>query len=91
MTVVISLIKDFARIYSDTPAFLEIFAPIQLQLNSLPCDKFCAQTASIFQTTNSYLSSLIESSKLKRRPLQLQKRKAVAIETYIPKFQEQYV
>ncbi|KAH6569802.1 hypothetical protein BASA62_004602 [Batrachochytrium salamandrivorans] len=34
--------------------------------------------------------SQITSAALKRRPLQMQKRKAIAITTYVPKFQEGY-
>ncbi len=33
---------------------------------------------------------MIESAKLKRRPLQLQKRKAIPIKTYVPKFHTSY-
>ena len=36
------------------------------------------------------IGPLLESARLKRRPLQLQKRKAVAIKTFVPKFQTSY-
>lgn len=36
------------------------------------------------------ISPLIESAKLKRRPLELQKRKAVPIKTFVPKFHTSY-
>lgn len=36
------------------------------------------------------INPLLEGAKLKRRPLQLQKRKAMAIKSYVPKFHATY-
>ena len=88
----VDCIYQYARIYTESEAFIEIFSPLLSLLNVF------VESSTLEDTNNSsspliekrdLINGLMESSKLKRKALQLLKRKPVAIATYVPKFQEQ--
>ncbi|KAJ3293561.1 nucleolar complex protein 14 [Borealophlyctis nickersoniae] len=84
------LLGRFARLYNDTPAFVEVFEPVVQLFDQFPLDQLTGVAQDKISNSRQLIGGLVASSRLKRRPLQLQKRKPVAIKTYIPKFEEHY-
>ncbi|KAJ3312530.1 NADH:ubiquinone oxidoreductase [Blyttiomyces sp. JEL0837] len=87
----VETVGRYARLYMSTGAFIELFTPILALIEKIPIDLMDETAATSVKTALELVRGLISSSSLKRRHLQLQKRKPVAIATYVPKFQEQYV
>ncbi|KAI8613320.1 nucleolar protein 14 [Chytriomyces sp. MP71] len=89
----VTTLGQFSRVYSDNCAFKEMFKIFadRLELVSKQVSSKAAQPVKdCFRTNLELVKGLLASAELKRKPLQLQKRKAIAIETYVPKFQEHY-
>ncbi|KAJ3414203.1 nucleolar complex protein 14 [Chytridiales sp. JEL 0842] len=86
----VKLVSMFAKLYSDIPAFIDVFQPLLSTFQQFPVSKMAADAQEPIKAGLKLVESLLASAELKRRPLQLQKRKAIAIETYVPKFQEHY-
>ncbi|KAJ3007859.1 UNVERIFIED_CONTAM: nucleolar complex protein 14 [Siphonaria sp. JEL0065] len=101
LATAVNLIGQFSRVYSDASGFIEIYAPLLEKLvkfEGLVSKKPFAKAAKkpsetlvgIFKTNIDLVKGLLVSAALKRKPLLLQKRKAMAIKSFVPKFQEHY-
>ncbi|KAJ3163353.1 nucleolar complex protein 14 [Irineochytrium annulatum] len=91
LAVAIDLLKSYSHLYNELPSYIEIFTPFVTVLESMPMVSIKDATLrEIVTQTLAKTKQFLSTSLLKRKPLQLQKRKAVAIPTYAPKFQENY-
>ncbi|ORY32396.1 Nop14-like protein [Rhizoclosmatium globosum] len=100
LATVTNVIGQFVRIYSDASGFIEIFTPLLEKLegyatlfqtaNKKKSSKPSEALTNAFKVNIDIVKGLLASGKLKRKPLLLQKRKAMAIRTFVPKFQEHY-
>ncbi|KAJ3103998.1 nucleolar complex protein 14 [Physocladia obscura] len=90
----LNLVGQYSRIYSDAPAFIEMFSPLADKMQAFSGKKQTTiineKLAAALKANLDLVRSLLASAELKRKPLQLQKRKAIAIQTYVPKFEEHY-
>ncbi|KAI8811170.1 nucleolar protein 14 [Cladochytrium replicatum] len=83
------LVVQYAKILADSVAFRELFSIFPDAVGSAEAAAF-GDAASEVQDLRDTLEKLTARCLLSRRPLQLQKRKAVPIATYMPKFNEKY-
>ncbi|KAI9350805.1 nucleolar protein 14 [Obelidium mucronatum] len=105
LITIINLIGQFSRVYSDASGFIEIYTPLVEKLEQfepllhVPKPKAGKKNSGgavsdmlldAFKVNLDLVKSLLASAALKRKPLFLQKRKAMAIRTFVPKFQEHY-
>ncbi|TPX73510.1 hypothetical protein CcCBS67573_g05214 [Chytriomyces confervae] len=87
----LNTIAQYARVYSDLSGFIEVFAPLLEKMKAIGERRRLSEAvATSFKIHTELVQGLLASAQLKRKPLQLQKRKAIAIKTYVPKFQEHY-
>ncbi|KAI8843220.1 nucleolar protein 14 [Chytriomyces cf. hyalinus JEL632] len=87
----LNTIAQYARVYSDLSGFIEVFAPLLEKMKAIGERRRLSEAvAKSFKIHTELVQGLLASAQLKRKPLQLQKRKAIAIKTYVPKFQEHY-
>ncbi|KAJ3045949.1 nucleolar complex protein 14 [Rhizophlyctis rosea] len=91
----VQLLGRFARLWGNEGvgvAFVEVFEPVLEVLRAVDVGDGGLEGVGkeAVTTVVSLIEGLIASAKLKRRPLQLQKKKPIPIATYVPKFQEHY-
>lgn len=79
---------EMIRLYSDLPSLVEILSYISAVLNAIDAKHPTIKDQMV--EVKSKLEMSLSSAKLKRRPLEMQKRKAIPIQTYQPQFQTQY-
>ncbi|KAJ3014689.1 nucleolar complex protein 14 [Thoreauomyces humboldtii] len=103
LVAAIKLLGRYARLYNEQPAFIELFAPFVSVLESIPLPSSSASSASSpspsaassslttsVSATLIQITSLISSTKLKRRPLLLQRFAPIPMATFVPKFDAHY-
>ena len=81
------ILTQLLPIYAQSPAVVELFHPIIDLIESIPMD---TEIGEYIRNTIRKWRLIIEATTLRRKPLQLQARKALAIKTYNPKFHENY-
>ncbi|KAH6563837.1 hypothetical protein BASA60_010549 [Batrachochytrium salamandrivorans] len=84
------LLSNCSRIWNETGCNIEIFEATVMLLKLIPQSDLSEKSLQFIKKAQDNIVSQITSAALKRRPLQMQKRKAIAITTYVPKFQEGY-
>eukprot|EP00842_Homolaphlyctis_polyrhiza_P004176 jgi/Hompol1/475/HPOL_004516-RA len=84
------LLSRCSRTWNETGCSIEIFAPTMSLLTHLDISKLTGTAHDLITAAANNIQSQVASAKLKRRPLQMQKRKAIPIPTFVPKFEEQY-
>ncbi|KAJ3071419.1 nucleolar complex protein 14, partial [Podochytrium sp. JEL0797] len=95
LATTVNVVGQFSRVYSDASGFIDIYTPLleKMERFSLSSKKKAAVSESVlkaFKINMDLVRGLLASAALKRKPLLLQKRKAMAIPTFVPKFQEHY-
>ncbi|KAI8810102.1 nucleolar protein 14 [Cladochytrium replicatum] len=80
---------EYAKVLADSVAFREVFSIFPDAIGAADASDF-GEAAGAVQNLRETLEKLTARCLLSRRPLQLQKRKAVPIATYMPKFNEKY-
>ena len=83
----VMILSVLLPVYQTSVAIFELYKPLVDILDSIP------ENSSIHSTLKQSVGKwnlILEGINLKRRPLQLQARKALAIKTYNPKFQQGY-
>jgi nucleolar protein 14 len=88
ISLILFIFKRLQISYQNLDAFDVIFKPIVHGLKSIPKELLCDEHEKDRCTLVASIERAFELSKKKRVPLQLQKKKPVAIPTYIPKFEE---
>ncbi|KAJ3040491.1 nucleolar complex protein 14 [Rhizophlyctis rosea] len=88
----VQLLGRAARCWNESVgvAFEEVFGPVVEVLKGVDVEALEGVGKETVTTVLTLIEGLIASARLKRRPLQLQKRKPVPIATYVPRFQEHY-
>ncbi|KAJ3335520.1 nucleolar complex protein 14 [Kappamyces sp. JEL0680] len=86
---VVALLTKYCKFYSDTTSVIELFESVLPWLDIVPqsCNEVLAKQVA---EARRMIGPWVEGAKLRRKPLQLQKRKAIPIKTYVPKFQASY-
>ena len=84
------LLKRFCDLYSDTTSVSQAFEPTILLLRQVPYKNMEKATKEKLDKVAITLRNNLQAADEKRRPLQLQKRKAMAIKTFLPKFHQNY-
>ncbi|CAG8433583.1 10902_t:CDS:10 [Diversispora eburnea] len=90
LNAVLHLISKYAKLYSSTSAFIELFSPISKIISLYPIDKFSEIVKAKFSDVLGKLENLQKFTKESRRPLELQHHRPIPIPTYIPKFEEKF-
>ncbi|RKO90744.1 Nop14-like family-domain-containing protein [Blyttiomyces helicus] len=67
-----------------------MYAPVKALMDRIPVEELSGKAGPTASSARELVSGLLASAALKRRPLRLQKFKPVAIQTYVPKFQDHY-
>jgi nucleolar protein 14 len=78
------MMEKYSLHYLESPAFIELFAPA---FNILHPHKSASAILSQFEQS---LGAKLDTMRSKRQPLRLQDRKPMAVQTYLPKFSENY-
>ncbi|KAI8895140.1 nucleolar protein 14 [Globomyces pollinis-pini] len=85
----IILMIKLCKLYNDSTTIIEIFTPMMDILDSIPVQ--CTPSLkNQISSARRIINPLLSSATLKRKPLQLQKRKAIPIKTFAPKFHTTY-
>ncbi|XJO75232.1 hypothetical protein BDV3_005942 [Batrachochytrium dendrobatidis] len=90
LTEAFHLLSKCSRLWNETGSSIEIFAPTMLLFEKIPKAELAERSQQMIHSAHSNIKSQILSAGLKRRPLQLQKRKAIPIATYVPRFEDGY-
>ncbi|KAK9765272.1 nucleolar complex protein 14 [Basidiobolus ranarum] len=90
LKMIVHLIGESAVLYCSTAAFLELFTPALELIRSVQQKKFSTELKKVFSDVEDKLARLLKHATDRRKPLQLQKHKAIAIASYLPKFEENY-
>ncbi|ORY07457.1 Nop14-like protein [Basidiobolus meristosporus CBS 931.73] len=90
LRMVVHLIGETAVLYCSTAAFLELYTPALELIKSVQQKKFSAELKKVFSDVEEKLARLLKHATDRRKPLQLQKHKAIPIASYLPKFEENY-
>ncbi|RHZ78671.1 hypothetical protein Glove_158g41 [Diversispora epigaea] len=90
LNAVLHLVSKYAKLYSSTSAFIELFSPISRIISLYPIDKFSEIVKAKFSDVLGKLENLQKFSKDNRKPLELQHHRPIPIPTYIPKFEEKF-
>jgi nucleolar protein 14 len=76
------MVEKYSILYNESPAFIELFAPV---FNILHPHK-----SKLLEPFEKSLGLKLDAMREKRIPLRLQDRKPMAVQTYLPKFSENY-
>ncbi|KAJ5127472.1 RRNA maturation protein (Nop14) [Penicillium atrosanguineum] len=93
VTTFVSLLGAASDLWSEKPAFAEIFTPVREVLQYLRQSfksKVFAAAREPIQTTLDKIDAHLSSARLARRPLLLHTHKPLAIKSAIPKFEEDF-
>ncbi|KAJ3321471.1 nucleolar complex protein 14 [Boothiomyces sp. JEL0866] len=84
------MLKLLCKLYSESSVIIELFESLSRNILKAVPDNCNEKLKIILESYKRTVLPLVESAKLKRRPLQYQKRKAIPIKTYNPKFHVGY-
>nr|CAG8492247.1 10946_t:CDS:10 [Entrophospora candida] len=88
---ILSLIKQYAKLYSSTTAFIELFHPvIEILSTYFSIDKFSNFVKDKINQLKETLERMERFSRESRKPLELQHHRPIPLPTFIPKFHENY-
>ncbi|KAL2916462.1 nucleolar complex protein 14 [Polyrhizophydium stewartii] len=90
LTQSLHLLSRCARLWNELGCNIELFSPTLELTKHLSLDTLTEQAKEMVQKALEGIKAQMTSAALKRRPLQLQRRKAIPIATFVPKFQENY-
>ncbi|KAJ3397754.1 nucleolar complex protein 14 [Lobulomyces angularis] len=89
-----NFVLRYSKLYSESLSYIELFEPMisifNLAMNEVNCNFFNEETIVNLKLQKDLIKNIISTASLKRRPLQLQKRKPKAIATFVPKFSDNY-
>lgn len=86
LSVTLALIDAFADMYEGTAAYIELFEPFRLVVDSISSSALPSQLAEQRSETSSHLATCLTSAQAARRPLRLHAHRAIPLASFIPKF-----
>ena len=84
------VLDKYCRLWNESGSTIEIFSTSTTLMHSHIPDQLNEKAKSILDAVKVNMDCQMASAVLKRKPLQMQKRKAMPIKTYVPKFEENY-
>jgi nucleolar protein 14 len=88
--VLLDLVQDFMRLYSDVSSLHEILSYFKRVVEALQSVELSQPIQDGVEKILKNLTATMSSSLLKRRPLEFLKRKPMAIKSFTPAFREHY-
>jgi nucleolar protein 14 len=86
LSVTLALIDVFADMYEGTAAYIELFEPFRLVVDSVPSSALPSNLAEQLSGTSSHLATRLTAAQATRRPLRLHAHRAIPLASFIPKF-----
>lgn len=80
------LLVNYCKLYADTTSIIEVFEPLLEILEKIPAEFKLGNLVE----SRAKVQSFVDGARLRRKPLMLQKRKAIGIKTYLPNFHASY-
>ncbi|CAG8476649.1 6796_t:CDS:10 [Acaulospora morrowiae] len=90
LSSILHLVEKYAKLYSSTAAFIELFDATYKILLLYPIDKFSKVIKTKLADVLGKLERLRKFAKQSRKPLELQHHRPIPLPTYIPKFREKF-
>ncbi|KAN0061064.1 nucleolar complex protein 14 [Thecaphora frezii] len=89
LRLALDLTEEFTKLYSGSTAFVEMFAPFSELLASVTVNELPSSVSTRLQTAEASLERQVRLAASSRRYLRLQAHRAIAIASYVPKFDQQ--